>query len=67
MILGTKTLHTVISVGIATQAAQILFGILLVLFLVLIRNFRELTVTMVLLYNLAFAAGYAIFQRFYKM
>ncbi|MBQ3920196.1 MAG: hypothetical protein II695_11005 [Oscillospiraceae bacterium] len=67
MILGTKTLHTVTSVGIATQAAQILFGILLVLFLVLIRNFRELTVTMVLLYNLAFAAGYAIFQRFYKM
>ena len=67
LINGTKTLHTVISLGIAAQAAQILFGILLIIFLILIRNFTELTVCKVLVYDLAFAGAYAIFQRFYKL
>lgn len=67
LILGAGRLRGTISIGIAMQAAAILLGILLTLTMVLLRSMQELTVTNVLLYNLAFALIYALFQRFKKL
>ncbi|MBQ5311728.1 MAG: hypothetical protein ILP19_06770 [Oscillospiraceae bacterium] len=61
LILGVKKLHSVISIGLASQVAEILVGILLVLFMVLIKNMQELSVTFMMMYNLIFTAVYLIF------
>ena len=49
------------------QAAAILLGILLTLTMVLLKSIQELTVTNVLLYNLAFVLIYWLFQKFKKL
>lgn len=67
LILGAGRLRGTISIGIAMQAAAILLGILLTLTMVLLDSMAELTVTNVILYNLIFAAIYAVFQRFRKI
>lgn len=66
LIVGTNRLRGTISVGIAMQAAAILLGILMTLALVLLRSMTELTVTNVVLYNMAFVFIYYIFVSFRK-
>ena len=67
LILGTNRLRSVISVGIAMQAAAILLGIVLTLVLVLLSSMEELTVCNILLYNFAFVMAYVIYQGLRKL
>ncbi len=67
LILGAGRLRSTINVGLAMQAAAILLGILLTLTMVLLKSIQELTVTNVLLYNLAFVLIYWLFQKFKKL
>ena len=67
LILGVKNLRTVISVGLASQVAEILIGILMVLFMVLIKDMSNLSVTFILMYNLIFTAVYCVIQKILKI
>ncbi|MDE6593179.1 MAG: hypothetical protein K2K57_08980 [Oscillospiraceae bacterium] len=67
LILGANRLRSIISAGVTIQAAAILVGILLTLTLVLLNSMVALTVTRVLLYNLAFVVLYYVFQAFRKL
>ena len=67
LILGTKRIRGTISAGIAMQAVSILLGILLAALMVLLKSFTELSVAMILVYNLVFAVLYMLVNLFRKV
>ena len=56
LIVGTKKLRGTISAGLIIQAISILLGILISVAMVLLKSFTELSVIMILIYNLVFTA-----------
>jgi hypothetical protein len=55
-----------ISTGIAMEAVSVLLGILICIAIVLLKSFSELSATMVIAYNIVFAAILMAFQSFRK-
>ena len=62
LVLSCKHMKGTILVGIAIEAIAILLGILICLAMVVLKSFSELTVTMVIIYNLIFTAILVLFQ-----
>ncbi len=67
LILSTKRIRSTVSAGIAVQALSILLGILLSALLVLFKAYDDLSVAMILIYNLIFTAVYVLISFFRKV
>lgn len=67
LILSTKRIRSTVSAGIAVQALSILLGILLSALLVLFKAYDDLSVAMILIYNLIFTAVYVMINFFRKV
>lgn len=66
LILGAKRLRTTINAGICIQAVSILLGIIITAALVIFRAFGELSVSVIIAYNLIFTFVLVAFQSFRK-
>ncbi len=67
LIVSTNKMRGTISAGMILMAAQILLGILLSLTMALLGALEELTVTVALVYNIAFFGAYCLIQLFKRL
>jgi Cu+-exporting ATPase len=66
LITSCRNMRGTISTGIAMEAVSVLLGILICIAIVLLKSFSELSATMVIAYNIVFAAILMAFQSFRK-
>lgn len=67
LIIGTRRIRGTVSFGMALQAISILLGILLAALMVLLKSFADLSVAMILFYNLIFTVIYLIANLFRRV